>query len=66
MTDAEFIGLSEGKIHLHKLNGVKIAVPVRKLSAEDVEYVEQESGLSMATEKEWAREEDVITATSDV
>ena len=28
--EAEFIGLKDGKIHLHKLNGVKIAVPVSK------------------------------------
>ena len=35
--EAEFIGLREGKIHLHKMNGVKIAVPVTKMAVEDLE-----------------------------
>jgi len=39
--EAQFIGLADGKIHLHKVNGVKIAVPVTKMSAEDLEYVEK-------------------------
>ncbi|EXJ74610.1 uncharacterized protein A1O5_02907 [Cladophialophora psammophila CBS 110553] len=39
--EAEFLGVTGGKIHLHKVNGVKIAVPVTKMSPEDLDYVEQ-------------------------
>ncbi|KAK5174144.1 cytoskeletal protein binding protein [Saxophila tyrrhenica] len=49
--EAEFIGLREGKIHLHKMNGVKIAVPVAKMSVEDLEYVEKATGASLDEDK---------------
>ncbi|TKA22542.1 hypothetical protein B0A50_08083 [Salinomyces thailandicus] len=49
--EAEFIGLRDGKIHLHKLNGVKIAVPVSKMAVEDLEYVESATGKSLDDEK---------------
>ncbi|KAK4545701.1 hypothetical protein LTR36_002655 [Oleoguttula mirabilis] len=49
--EAEFIGLRDGKIHLHKMNGVKIAVPVNKMAVEDLEYVERATGLSLDDEK---------------
>ncbi|MCJ1396411.1 cytoskeletal protein binding protein [Xylographa bjoerkii] len=49
--DAEFIGLKDGKIHLHKLNGVKIAVPVVKMAIEDLEYVERMTGVSLDEDK---------------
>ena len=49
--DAEYIGCTDGKIHLHKSNGVKIAVPVVKMSIEDLEYVERISGLSLDEDK---------------
>ncbi|KAL9045721.1 MAG: hypothetical protein Q9214_001285 [Letrouitia sp. 1 TL-2023] len=49
--DAQFIGLKDGKIHLHKLNGVKIAVPVGKMAVEDLEYVERVTGQSLDDEK---------------
>ncbi|KAL5337832.1 hypothetical protein BJX70DRAFT_224566 [Aspergillus crustosus] len=39
--EAQFIGLQDGKIHLHKTNGIKIAVPILKMSFEDLEYVEK-------------------------
>lgn len=45
--DAQFLGVAEGKIHLHKLNGVKIAVPVTKMSPEDLEYVEKVTNESI-------------------
>ncbi|EEP76673.1 conserved hypothetical protein [Uncinocarpus reesii 1704] len=48
---AEFIGLTDGKIHLHKQNGVKIAVPVAKMSIEDLEYVERATGESLDEDK---------------
>ena len=49
--EAEYIGCTDGKIHLHKSNGVKIAVPVVKMSREDLEYVERISGMSLDEDK---------------
>ncbi|KAI4178007.1 MAG: hypothetical protein LQ343_000091 [Gyalolechia ehrenbergii] len=49
--EAQFIGLKDGKIHLHKLNGVKIAVPVGKMAIQDLEYVERVTGVSLDDEK---------------
>jgi hypothetical protein len=49
--EAQFIGLHEGKIHLHKINGIKIAVPVAKMSVEDLEYVEKVTGESLDEDK---------------
>ncbi|CCE65293.1 hypothetical protein TPHA_0K01600 [Tetrapisispora phaffii CBS 4417] len=45
--EAQFIGCKEGKVHLHKSNGVKIAVPADKLSNEDLVYVERLTGFSL-------------------
>jgi len=49
--EAQFLGLKDGKIHLHKSNGVKIAVPVAKMAIEDIEYVEKVTGRSLDDEK---------------
>ncbi|KAF2850676.1 hypothetical protein T440DRAFT_82153 [Plenodomus tracheiphilus IPT5] len=49
--EAEFILIKDGKIHLHKVNGVKIAVPVTKMSVEDLEYVERATGESLDDDK---------------
>ncbi|CBX95693.1 hypothetical protein LEMA_P028450.1 [Plenodomus lingam JN3] len=49
--EAEFILIKDGKIHLHKVNGVKIAVPVTKMSVEDLEYVERVTGESLDDDK---------------
>jgi len=49
--EAEFLTIKEGKIHLHKVNGVKIAVPVPKMSVEDLEYVERVTGISLDDDK---------------
>jgi hypothetical protein len=49
--EAEFLTVKDGKIHLHKVNGVKIAVPVPKMSVEDLEYVEQAAGISLDDDK---------------
>ncbi|OJJ88849.1 cytoskeletal protein-binding protein SLA1 [Aspergillus glaucus CBS 516.65] len=49
--DAQFIGLREGNIHLHKTNGIKIAVPIPKMSVEDLEYVEKATGVSLEEDK---------------
>ncbi|KAI7724311.1 hypothetical protein KC322_g4 [Hortaea werneckii] len=48
---ANRIWIGEGKIHLHKLNGVKIAVPVSKMAVEDLEYVEDVTGKSLDEDK---------------
>lgn len=49
--EAQFIGLSDGKIHLHKANGVKIAVPVAKMAPDDLAYVEKMAGVSLDEDK---------------
>lgn len=49
--EAEFLRLTDGKIHLHKNNGVKIAVPVSKMSLEDIEFVERHTGISLDEDK---------------
>ncbi|WPK26073.1 hypothetical protein PUMCH_003418 [Australozyma saopauloensis] len=50
--EAELLGFKEGKIHLHKTNGVKIAVAAAKLSMEDLEYVEKVSEVSLQDYKD--------------
>lgn len=40
--EAQFIDFHNGKLRLHKLNGVKIDVPVEKMCAEDVRWVDQQ------------------------
>ncbi|KAI1265270.1 hypothetical protein F5Y18DRAFT_417359 [Xylariaceae sp. FL1019] len=49
--EAQFLGLKDGKINLHKMNGVKIAVPLAKMSIEDIEYVERTTGISLDEDK---------------
>ncbi|KAL4784229.1 hypothetical protein BJX76DRAFT_222736 [Aspergillus varians] len=49
--EAQFIGLQDGKIHLHKTNGIKIAVPIPKMSFDDLEYVEKVAGVSLDEDK---------------
>ncbi|KAF9630128.1 putative phd finger and set domain protein [Lasiodiplodia theobromae] len=49
--EAEFMGLKDGKINLHKLNGVDITVSIPKMSVEDLEYVEKVAGVSLDKEK---------------
>ncbi|KAI8971980.1 hypothetical protein BDF20DRAFT_825269 [Mycotypha africana] len=39
--EAQFIDYHNGKLRLHKLNGVKIDVPVEKMSPEDIRWVEE-------------------------
>lgn len=50
--EAEFLGCVDGKVHLHKTNGVKIAVLASKLSIEDLEYVEKVTGTLLELYKE--------------
>ncbi|KAA8907323.1 hypothetical protein FN846DRAFT_700295 [Sphaerosporella brunnea] len=49
--EAQFLGCKDGKIHLHKVNGVKIAVPVSKMSMSDLKYVEDRTGISLDEDK---------------
>lgn len=49
--DAQFLGMKDGKLNLHKVNGVKIAVPIVKMSIEDLEYVERVTGISLDEDK---------------
>ena len=49
--DAQFIGLHDGKIHLHKTNGIKIAVAIGKMSVSDLEYVEKVTNVSLDEDK---------------
>ncbi|KAF5114796.1 hypothetical protein DV454_002742 [Geotrichum candidum] len=50
--EAQLLGCVDGKIHLHKTNGVKIAVAASKMSLEDIEYVERVTGKSLESEKD--------------
>jgi actin cytoskeleton-regulatory complex protein SLA1 len=49
--EAQFIGSSDGKINLHKANGVKIAVPIAKMAPDDLAYVEKVTGMSLDDDK---------------
>ncbi|KXX73610.1 Actin cytoskeleton-regulatory complex protein sla1 [Madurella mycetomatis] len=49
--EAQFLGIKDGKLNLHKTNGVRIAVPVAKMSLEDLEYVERMTGISLDEDK---------------
>lgn len=49
--EAQFLGMKDGKLNLHKVNGVKIAVPIVKMSVEDLEYVERVTGISLDEDK---------------
>ena len=42
--DAEFLGVSDGKAHLHKTNGVRIAVPLEKLDTSNIKYIKSLPG----------------------
>ena len=44
--DAEFLDVVEGKAHLHKTNGVKIAVPLEKLCPADIEFIKRKTNNS--------------------
>ncbi len=39
--DAAFLGFANGKLRLHKVNGVVIEVPAEKMSEEDLKYVQK-------------------------
>ncbi|KAF9009100.1 hypothetical protein BDQ17DRAFT_1388768 [Cyathus striatus] len=39
--EAAFLGFSNGKVRLHKVNGVVVEVPSEKMSVEDMRYIEK-------------------------
>jgi actin-related protein len=47
--EAEFKGFENGKLRLHKTNGVTIEVPAEKMSAEDMAYIARVTGKSTST-----------------
>ena len=47
--EAEFKGFENGKLRLHKTNGVTIEVPAEKMSAEDMAYIARFTGKSTST-----------------
>ncbi|CAO3634009.1 unnamed protein product [Cunninghamella blakesleeana] len=49
--DAQLLACNNGKIRLHKVNGVKIDVPVHKMCVEDLRYIEQETGAKLIEDK---------------
>ena len=63
--NGEFLALENGKIHIHKINGVKIAVSVHRMSVTDLEYVETVTGQSLENEKLLSRGMEVPNPTSD-
>ncbi|CAM0140066.1 cytoskeletal protein binding protein [Umbelopsis sp. WA50703] len=46
--EAQFLAVHDGKIRLHKINGVKIDVPIEKMCIEDIRYIEEVSGGGVA------------------
>lgn len=45
--EAQFLTYHNEKIRLHKVNGVKIDVPVQKMCLEDLRYIEQQTGKKL-------------------
>lgn len=43
-TEAEYLGIEDGKVMLHKLNGVKIGVPLDKLDQRDIDFLSKMPG----------------------
>lgn len=50
--EAQFIDFHNGKLRLHKLNGVKIDVPAEKMCAEDVRWVDNHNKSISKQEEE--------------
>ena len=49
--EAQLLGVKNQKIYLHKMNGVKINVPLEKMAIEDVDYVGAVNGSTISDEK---------------
>jgi len=49
-TEGQFLGLKNGRLHLHKPHGLVTAVPVSLISEEDLEYVKNIIGDSISLE----------------
>lgn len=61
--EAEFLGVSNGKVRLHKVNGVVIDVPVDKMASEDVKLIKN---LVKRDRERQTSEDDIPLATSSV
>lgn len=48
--EAQFLSCANGKIRLFKSNGVKIDVPTQRMCVEDLNYIEQETGIKQEHE----------------
>ncbi|KAG6873307.1 hypothetical protein C0995_000460 [Termitomyces sp. Mi166 len=63
--EAAFLGFSNGKLRLHKVNGVIVEVPSEKMSIEDMEYVKRlTSKRSRPPETRQVSEDDIPLALS--
>ncbi|PWN26743.1 hypothetical protein BDZ90DRAFT_232859 [Jaminaea rosea] len=45
--EAEFLGFNQGKLRLHKINGVVIEVAIEKMSRPDIQYLEEVTGKQL-------------------
>ncbi|CAO1618113.1 unnamed protein product [Parajaminaea phylloscopi] len=45
--EAEFVGFNQGKLRLHKINGVVIEVAIEKMSKPDIQYLEEVTGKNL-------------------
>lgn len=64
--EAAFVGFSNGKLRLHKVNGVIVEVPSEKMSLEDMKYIERlmSKKKSRPPETRQVSEDDVPLALS--
>ena len=56
--EAAFLGFANGKIRLHKVNGVVIEVPSEKMSVEDMRFVERVTGRPQTQPQRRASDDD--------
>ncbi|CAO3591343.1 unnamed protein product [Absidia cylindrospora] len=49
--EAQFLAYTDGKLRLHKANGVKIDVPLERMSAEDIRWVERRTNQPVGSTK---------------
>jgi hypothetical protein len=62
--EAAFLGLVNGKLRLHKVNGVIVEVPSEKMSLEDMQYVEKVTSKRSRPASKQVSDDDVPLALS--
>jgi hypothetical protein len=62
--EAEFLGFNQGKLRLHKLNGVVIEVAIEKMSKPDIQYLEEVTGKPLLPRRDKAAAESSRGAAS--